>query len=431
MALVGTDVVAVARMERLLQDAAFLPRFFTREECAYVQGKKNKAETAAGLYAAKEAFAKAAGTGVRGFSLREVGVSHDTQGRPFYQLTGRAAALLKKWGVRQMALSISHDGGVAVATAALDIDRKRADFERAVQKTDGAPPEVLTLADARRWLPKRRRDTHKGNYGKVFLVAGSIGLTGAGIFASTAALKMGSGLITLGCPASLNPIFETCLHEVMTLPLPDAHGILTMNGVEAILQRCKASDALLFGCGLANADTIQQILANILPETGIPAVIDADGINALARNIDILSHRAGPVVLTPHWMEFSRLSGLPLDTVAADPAKCAADFARQHGVVLVLKSSETYVAAPDGRVRRNIMGNCGMATGGSGDVLSGVILSLLGQGLAPFEAASLGVYLHALSGDLAALDKGEYGMTPTDILENLPYAVKYVMQTDE
>ena len=426
--MVGVDVADISRMADLLEEPAFLPRFFTAEECAYIQGKHNRAATAAGLYAAKEAFAKLLGCGVRGFSLREAGVTHDAQGRPVYALSGRAADLARRAGLGDIALSISHDGGAAVAAAMATRDDRLAAFTAAVHKTDGAPDDVWTIDDARQWLPKRRADSHKGNYGKVFAVAGSTGLTGAGILACTAALKMGSGLITLGCAASLNPIFEICLREVMTLPLPDLHGTLTMAAAAPIAERCRAADALLYGCGLGGGDTILELLAAVLPGLDIPAVIDADGINALAKNIDILSRARGPVVLTPHWMEFSRISGLTPEQIAAQPAAHAADFAKKYGVVVVLKSHQTVIAAPDGRIRRNVLGNAGMATGGSGDVLSGILLSLLGQGLPPFEAAALGVYLHALCGDMAAADKGEHGMTPSDCIEQLPYAAKFITQ---
>lgn len=424
--MLGTDMVEISRMAELMADNAFLPRFFTGEECAYIQGKHNPAATAAGIYAAKEAFAKLLGCGVRGFSLREAGITHDALGRPVYALTGRAADLAQRAGIRDIDLSISHDGGIAIAAASAERDRKLAAFAAAVHKTDGAAEDVITIEDVRRWLPKRRQDTHKGDYGKVFAVAGSTGLTGAGILACTAALKTGSGLITLGCAASLNPIFEICLREVMTLPLPDMHGALTMTAAKPIAERCRTADALLYGCGLGNTDTIYEILASLLPGLTIPAVIDADGINALSRNIDILSRAHSPVVLTPHWMEFSRIAGLEITQISKDPAACAADFAQKYGVIVVLKSHQTVIAAPDGKVRRNNLGNAGMATGGSGDVLSGILLSLLGQGIPPFDAAALGVYLHALCGDMAASDKGEYGMTPTDLIEMLPYAMKFI-----
>lgn len=426
--MVGVDVVDISRIADLLEEPAFLPRFFTAEECGYIQSKHNRAATAAGLYAAKEAFAKLLGCGVRGFSLREAGVTHDAHGCPAYALSGRAADLARRAGLRDITLSISHDGGVAVAAATAEHDARLAAFTAAVHKTDDAPDDVWTISDARQWLPKRREDSHKGDYGKVFAVAGSTGLTGAGILACTAALKMGSGLITLGCAASLNPIFEICLREVMTLPLPDLHGALTMAAAEPIAERCKASDALLYGCGLGGGDTVSEILTAVLPEVAIPTIIDADGINALVKNIDILSQARGPIIMTPHWMEFSRVSGLTLEQIAESPATHAAAFAQQYGVVVVLKSHQTVIASPDGRVRRNLLGNAGMATGGSGDVLSGILLSLLGQGLPPFEAAVLGVYLHALSGDMAAADKGEHGMTPSDLIEQLPYAVKFITQ---
>lgn len=426
--MVGTDIVDIRRIARMLENPQFLPRFFSDEECFYVRRKQDQPATAAGLYAAKEAFAKLLGSGVRGFSLREVGVTHDRLGCPAYALAGGAARAARKAGLRRIHLRIAHDGGLAIAVATAEADPKWAAFAASVHKTDGQAADVYTAEDARTALPKRAADTHKGDYGKVFAVAGSTGMTGAGILACTAALKTGSGLITLGCAATLNPIFEICLREVMTLPLPDAHGALTMAAAQPIIARCQASDAVLYGCGLGNTDTVFEILTDVLKNSETPMVIDADGINALTRHIDVLSCARAPVVLTPHWMEFSRISGLDMAQIAADPAGCAADFAKTYGAVVVLKSHRTVIAAPDGRVRRNLLGNPGMATGGSGDVLAGVIVSLLGQKLEPFAAAAAGVYLHALAGDMAAAEKGEYGMTPTDLAENLPYAVKFLQE---
>ncbi len=424
--LIGVDIAEIARFENMSE--ALMKKCFTPEEAALIRGKKS-AERAAADFAAKEAFSKALGTGVRGFELTDISVLRDELGKPFYRFNENIKNMLAAMGVSSVELTISHDGGFAVAVAAIESSNMGSSFCRAVKKTCVDDEGVITYNSVKGSISARRTATHKGDYGRIFIVAGSRGLTGAGIMASKAALKSGGGLITLGCCESLNTIFEISLHEVMTLPLPDNGKSLVRACADQIIEKANSSSVLAFGCGVSDTPDVYAILKKVLREVKVPVIIDADGLNALSRNINILKTAAAPVVLTPHIGEFARLSGLSVDEIMADREGCASEFAARWGVTVVLKSHKTVVADSLGRVKVNLLGNPGMATGGSGDVLTGVIASFVGQGIP--DAVQCGVYVHSLAGDMAAARKGEYGMTPTDMLDNLPYAINLICGKDE
>ena len=272
-------------------------------------------------------------------------------------------------------------------------------------------------------LPARDPYGHKGTFGKVLCICGSVGYTGAPVFASRAAVRTGSGLVFLAVPESIWPVCAVKSDEAMPFPMPDMdgrlHGCFTQ-----LRQRAEGCDAILAGCGLGRSAGLDELVRDILtfPQ---PLVLDADGINAIASHMDVLQRRRGRVtVLTPHEGEFLRAGG----DLSRGRIDAAVDYAVKYGVHLILKGHETVVAAPDGRYRINTTGNSGMAKGGSGDVLAGMVLSLLGQGMEAFDACCAAVYLHGRAGDLAAADKGERGMTPTDLLESIPYALKETEQ---
>lgn len=271
-------------------------------------------------------------------------------------------------------------------------------------------------------LPYRDPCGHKGTFGKVLCICGSVGYTGAPIFASRAAVRTGSGLVFLAVPESIWQVVAVRSDEAMPFPMSDVGGKLH-GCFKAIAARAEGCDAVLYGCGLGRSDALDEMVRDVLtlPQ---PLVLDADGINVLAGHMDVLQCRGGVTVLTPHEGEFLRVGG----DLSRGRIDAAVDFAVKYGVHLVLKGHETVVAAPDGRYRINTTGNSGMAKGGSGDVLAGMIVSLLGQGMDAFEACCAAVYLHGRAGDLAAADKGERGMTPTDLLENIPYALKETEQ---
>lgn len=281
------------------------------------------------------------------------------------------------------------------------------------------PLETITGAFVRRSLPRRDPEGHKGTFGKVLCVCGSVGYTGAPIFAGRGAVRTGSGLVFLAVPESVWPVAAVKSDEAMPFPMPEAEGRLSLLAEESIRRRAESCDAVLIGCGLGRGWQTDALVRNLLTIEK-PMVLDADGLNALSGREELLQKRAAPTILTPHEGEFLRLGG----DLSAGREAAAAAFSEKYGVYLVLKGHRTVVAAPDGRLAVNGTGNSGMAKGGSGDVLAGMILSLLGQGCEAFAACCTAVWLHGRAGDLAAADKGERGMTPTDLLEQIPYAMK-------
>lgn len=280
--------------------------------------------------------------------------------------------------------------------------------------------ETITASRVRGILPRRDPAGHKGNFGKVLCVCGSVGYTGAPIFASRAAVRTGAGLVFLAVPKSVWPVAAVKSDEAMPFPLPEtADGKLSLLAEESIRQRASDCDAVLIGCGLGRDWQTDALVRNLL-SIEKPLVLDADGLNALGQSVELLQKRTAPTVLTPHEGEFLRLGG----DLSRGREAAAAAFSQNYGVYLVLKGHHTLVAAPDGCIAVNGTGNSGMAKGGSGDVLAGMLLSLLGQGCEAYDACCAAVWLHGRAGDLAAADKGERGMTPTDLLEQIPYAMK-------
>lgn len=424
--LIGVDIAEIARFKNISDK--FMQTCFTEEERASFKAKRPW-ETAAANFAAKEAFSKAIGTGVRGFELSEISVLRKCNGKPYFVFSDNIKSILSRMAIDSVEVTISHDGGFAVAVAIAEQKKGCECFARAVAKTDTDDEGVISYKTVKNSIPVRKRESHKGDFGRIFIVAGSKGLTGAGILASKAAVRSGGGLVTLACCDSLNTVFETALHEVMTYPMADNDGVLSRECVDNLLQKADKADVIAFGCGLSDTKEIYEILRKIIYNSTCPLIIDADGLNALSRNINILKKAKSPVVLTPHIGEFSRLSGLSAEEIYADRAGVASAFAVKWGVTVVLKSDRTVVAFKDGRVYSNLLGNSGMATGGSGDALTGVIASFIGQGIEnPVLSA---VYIHSLAGDLAADDKGEYGMMPTDIVENIPCAISLVCGKEE
>lgn len=287
--------------------------------------------------------------------------------------------------------------------------------------------QTTDVSYVREILPERPRDGHKGTFGKDYILAGSVGFTGAPVFAARACTRTGAGLVTVGTPASAwNIVAGKCMEE-MPYPLPEQDGKISVQAYDAIRTRLESCDAVLIGPGLGRSAESDRLICRCVEEISQPLVLDADGINAVSAHIDSLRRRSGRVtVVTPHDGEFARLGG---DLEQQDRITAARTFAVEYGCILVLKGHRTIVAAPDGRIAINVTGNSGMAKGGSGDVLSGMILSLLGQGLGGFEAACAAVWLHGCSGDLAAAELSEYAMAPSDLISHLPAALQSVLKT--
>ncbi len=275
----------------------------------------------------------------------------------------------------------------------------------------------VTESFVRDCLPVRDRNGHKGTFGKVHILAGCVGFTGAPAFASAAAVRTGSGLVFLSVPREIWPVLAVKCQEAMPSPVPP---------FPVLLEKMNSSDGVLIGPGLGRSRKTDVRTLRLIEQVQPPLVLDADGINAAAEHIDVLDTRRGRLtVLTPHDGEFLRLTRG--EGIGSDREAAARAFARQHGCVLVLKGHRTITAFPDGETFVNTTGNPGMAKGGSGDVLAGMILSLLGQGLSPQKAVPAAVWLHGRAGDLAAARLGEYGMTPTDLLETIPMAIQEAM----
>ena len=268
-------------------------------------------------------------------------------------------------------------------------------------------------------LPDRNPWGHKGNFGKLLLLCGSRGYTGAAFFAAMGALRAGAGLVFLGVPESIYGIEAVKLNEPVIFPLPDAGGRLSADAVPEILTRLPQMDAVLVGPGLGQSEGTLAVVRAVLEKAECPVVVDADGINVLSAHRDLLRGRKSPTILTPHDGEFARLGGV----IGEDRMAVAAALAEELGCTVLLKGHETCITdGTDGY--RNPTGNPGMAVGGSGDVLAGVITALLGAGLPPLEAAACGAWLHGAAGDRCAAELGQYGMLPTDMLSALPRLMK-------
>lgn len=268
-------------------------------------------------------------------------------------------------------------------------------------------------------LPDRDPLGHKGSFGKVLLLCGSRGFTGAAYLSSMGALRAGAGLVYLGVPESIYEIEAAKLNEPVVFPLPDEDGKLSEEAISQILERLPAMNAVLVGCGLGVSAGTSEVVRAVLEHAACPVVLDADGINVLSGHMDVLRGRPYPTILTPHDGEFIRAGGC----LGEDRMASAAAFAAENGCILLLKGHRTCIT--DGEIGYlNRTGNSGMAVGGSGDVLAGMIVGLLGQGVKPLKAAACAAWLHGAAGDLCASELGQQAMLPTDMLNALPRLLK-------
>jgi len=266
-------------------------------------------------------------------------------------------------------------------------------------------------------LPIRRIDGHKGTFGKLLVIGGAVGYTGAPWLAAEAAVRSGCGLVFLGVPQSIWQVEAVKCISSMPFPLADKDGMLSSKALSNIKKKLVDCDVLALGPGLGRNGQTEKLVWDLL-HTDKPVILDADGINALEKHIDVLDRRRGKVtILTPHDGEFGRIGG---DLSHGDRVRSAREFAQTHGCILVLKGYRTIIATPEGNVLVNTTGNSGLAKGGSGDVLTGIIASLLAQGATPVQAAAAGVWMHGRAGDLAAEAWTPYAMAPEDVVTMLP-----------
>lgn len=278
-------------------------------------------------------------------------------------------------------------------------------------------------------LPSRKKNTHKGSYGKANIIAGSAGMTGAAILTCKSALRTGLGLLKLYIGESLNHIVKTSVPEAITVPLQEMRkGVIGINHIEKIIADTENANVLTIGPGCGNTAELSEITKQVLNKVKVPIVIDADGLNALSKNTQWLLEKKSKIIITPHIGEMSRLTGISIEEIKNNLIAVAKEFSQNLGVIVVLKGASTIVVAPGGEVFINICGNPGMATAGSGDVLTGIITGLIAQGLEPLKATVTSVYLHGVTGDSVAGDKGEYGLLAGDLVEYLPYTIKNIVQ---
>ena len=285
--------------------------------------------------------------------------------------------------------------------------------------------ELLTGPGLSGLIPPRLQNSHKGSYGHALILAGSPGMTGAAALSSMAALRSGAGLVTLGIPESLNPILEEKCTEIMTLPLPETTtGSLSPDAISPILNFCRKIDVVAIGPGLSRNPGTGELVRELVRSCPVPLVIDADGLNLIAEDLSVLRCASSGLTLTPHPGEACRLTGLTREELFADREGIARKFARENNLILVLKGAGTLIALPEGPLRINLTGNPGLATGGTGDILTGLIAGFMAQGVVAGSAACLGVYVHGAAGDKVAEKVGEISLIASDLLEAIPVVLK-------
>lgn len=270
--------------------------------------------------------------------------------------------------------------------------------------------------------------SNKGTLGSLLCICGSYGMAGAAIMAGKAALRCGIGLLKIAVPKSIYPVCATNILESVYYPLEEtSNGVISSKNTDFLLEMCEKSSAVVIGCGLSVCDDTKNLVQSVITNCEKPLVIDADALNCICNKPEILKNLKAPAIITPHPGEMARLLHSTPKTVNSNRENTAIDFAKKFGVVTVLKGAGTIIASPDGEVYINHTGNSGMATGGSGDVLSGIIGSLLAQGASPINAAAAGVFLHGTIGDLAAEKLGKISMLPTDMIDMIPTAYLKLM----
>ena len=393
---IGVDIASAQRVGALLhRRPGFAARNFTAGERADCEGHPQRW---ASRWAAKEAVRKlhgGAGLPLPGFA--EIEVVPGPGGAPAVRLRGAPSDLR---------LSLSHEGDLAVAVVT----------GAAAPATFAEPPPGMVLA-------ARPDDAHKGTFGTVVVVGGAVGFSGAPLMSATAAARGGAGLSRVCVPESVYLAVAAQTMEVMAHPLPAADGGIGLDALEPLRERHLAdADAVVLGPGTGRAPATEALVLALLPALPAPAVVDADALNIAAAHGFEWRGCAQPLVLTPHPAEMGRLTGLATAAVQARRHELAGEYAARHGVVVVLKGSETVVAAPDGRTSVSTVRTVALATGGSGDVLSGLVAALLAQGLDAFDAAVAGVFIHGEAGLALEHRVGRAGTLPRDLLEELPRA---------
>jgi hydroxyethylthiazole kinase-like uncharacterized protein yjeF len=407
MQRIGVDAVSVDRIALAVKRSGdgFLTKVYTAAELAYCAGND---ERLAGRWAAKEAVIKCFdGTGIC-FPRRRIEILPGPNGAPRARLLGDGRGA-------QVEVSITHHSRLAVATAHLEISE--------VSTMLPAPDAVM--------IPERPQDAHKGTFGTAVVLAGSLGLTGAAYLSSTAAARAGAGLVRLLVADTIYPILAAKCTEVMATPLPEvAPGAVGYAAFDSILRQLEAAQVGIIGPGLGRDNSTWRLVVDLAMRARCPLVIDADGLNALADAPRAKGNLGKDRVLTPHPGELSRMTGETAEAINADRPAAAREAAREWGAIVVLKGAHTVVADPEGRVSEDPHEVPALASGGTGDVLSGIIGGLIAQGSEPFIAAVTGVYVHAAAGRRIAERLGDSGLLAGDLLPEIPLVMKVLRRGD-
>jgi hydroxyethylthiazole kinase-like uncharacterized protein yjeF len=405
--VVGVDVTVVDRIAGALErNPRFAQRIYTAGEQRY---SARKPERWASRWAAKEAVRKLCSSAGEAMpAYRDIEVVRRRGGPPRVHIRGEETPI---------ALSLTHDGGLAIAVAVSRAGGRRRELP--------VPPDDLLLAD-------RPEDGHKGTFGRVVVIAGSKGFTGAPRLAAMGAARGGAGLVELCIPEAIHPIVAAGCLEVMPTPLPDdGTGTLHPSAVPTVHERLQGADALVIGPGLGRSPDTATALLEILEGLPCPAVVDADALNIVATSGFDWKLSGQTIVVTPHPAEMGRLAGMGTEAVQADRVGIAERYAQEHGVVVVLKGAETVVSAAGHPTHIDRHRVVALATGGTGDVLAGLIGSMLGQGLTPRDAAVAGVTIHAQAGLLVQARRGRAGALASDVIDTLPAAQELLRQALE
>jgi len=411
---IGIDIININRIKNIILEKKdrFYHKIFTLKEIEYIVKGNDKATTVAGIFAAKEAISKVLGTGIGMVKWKEIEILHYDNGKPYVNLIGNGSLKLKELGLDGIKISISHEEHYAIAFA---MGYKSNDVNIKIDNS------------IQRLLPKREKDSHKGTYGRLAIVGGSKGMIGAPYLTSMAALRTGSGLVYTIIPKSLETIMSIKLTECIVKSAEDNNkGYFTKDSLIDILKEMENMNALAIGPGIGVDEERIYLIERIIQNCNIPIVLDADGINCLSFNPSVLYSRNQSIIITPHPGELARFLGKDTKEIQENRIYYSKYTSHKYNIIVVLKGWNTIVAEPSGEIYVNATGNPGMATAGSGDLLTGIIASFIGQGIRPFDAAKLGVFCHGLAGDLATAYKGEYGVIATDILECIPDSIKKI-----
>lgn len=391
--MIGIDIVDISKFSSKAS-SRFLEKLFAEDELNYGFKKQNSLQTFAGIFAAKEAILKANNLNLAHILRKKIEIKH---------VDNRPIAFINNKEIRG-SISISHDGNYAIAICNMK-DQYQMNINQEMKEI----------------MPKRKSESHKGDYGRIAILGGSSGMAGSVYMASLSAMRTGAGMAFILAPKSISEILQIKSNEQIIKEIDCHNFYYSSEIVDQILDNIEGKDTLIIGPGMGKGEDLNKLIGEIITSTDIDMVIDADGLNAISKDLSILKSN-NKIILTPHLGEFSRLTGLEIDKIKEDEESIARKFAKDNDVVLVLKSDHTIVT--DGlKFYKNEIGNPGMATAGVGDVLTGVIASLMKR-LEPFEAAKLGVYIHSLAGDIASEKLGEDSLIATDVIENLSEAIK-------